>query len=198
MISEVYPAGESCVAAPVHAAAFLRILRGSHRRGFKFRLRRADYFRMEPHSEEPRAILVLEDDAAVRGVFARVLRQHGFTPVLAGSVDEAITAASAHALSAVTVDLSLGRGPTGLDFLSWLRQSPSHRTTPAVILTGSPVLPPGAADRAHDLGARIFFKPQPYSVLLEHLATEVSARALPESAVVRGGMQQSASPHSIS
>jgi len=136
---------------------------------------------MELHPGDHRTVLVLEDDEAVRGVFARVLRQHGYTPVLARSVDEAIAAASTRDLSAVTVDLSLGRGPTGLDFLSWLRQTPAHHDTPAVILTGSPVLPPGAADRACDLRARIFFKPQPYSVLLEHLATEVGAGGLASS-----------------
>jgi len=137
--------------------------------------RSADSPRMEPHPpHESRAVLVLEDDEAVRGVFARVLRQHGYTPVLAGSVDEAIAAASTNDLSAVTVDISLGRGPTGLDFLCWLRRAPAYSTTPAMILTGSPVLPPGAADRAHDLGARVFFKPQPYSILLEHLAAEVA------------------------
>jgi len=129
----------------------------------------ADCQFMEPHDGGP-AVLVLEDDDAVRGVFARVLRQHGYTPVLTATVPEAIAAASEQELDAVTLDLSLGVGASGVDFLSWLRNVPAHRDTPAVVLTGSPVLSRDEADRLDHLGARVFFKPQPYGVLLEHLA----------------------------
>jgi ActR/RegA family two-component response regulator len=67
---------------------------------------------MEPHDGGP-AVLVLEGRRRVRGVFARVLRQHGYTPVLTATVPEAIAAASEQELDAVTLDLSLGVGASG-------------------------------------------------------------------------------------
>lgn len=63
-----------------------------------------------------RRVLVLEDDALMRGLLASVLEQSGFDVVTAANAADAARVCKQSDPDALVVDIELGVGPTGLDF----------------------------------------------------------------------------------
>ena len=70
-------------------------------------------------------------------VLGRVLHEHGYEPVNASSVDEAVRLLSTTAVTAIILDTKLSRGHSGLELLERIRQQPGHKSTPAVVMTGA-------------------------------------------------------------
>jgi DNA-binding response OmpR family regulator len=119
------------------------------------------------------AVLVVEDDSSVQTTLCATLALLGFTPHHADSVHGALLILSREHIDAVTLDIRLadskGLPRSGISLLAYLRATPDYAHVPVLIFTGIPL----SSDdetlvRKH--GAHIFYKPQPYSVLVSHLS----------------------------
>jgi DNA-binding response OmpR family regulator len=119
------------------------------------------------------AILVVEDDLSVQTTLCATLTLLGFTPHGAQSVHEALITLGRERIDAVTLDIRLNN-PThlqrsGLTLLQFLRGTPDYANVPVLIFTGTPLSDADEAlARKHN--ADVFYKPQPYSVLVRHLS----------------------------
>ncbi|MDH5254939.1 MAG: hybrid sensor histidine kinase/response regulator, partial [Gammaproteobacteria bacterium] len=89
------------------------------------------------------AVLIIEDDAAVRDALALVLSLEGYPTRTAGSPAAAVETFADHGaeIDVVVSDFHLGPGKNGLELLEEMREI-AGRDLPAVILSGdtSPVL----------------------------------------------------------
>ena len=129
------------------------------------------------------AVLVLEDDPCVSETLCTVLTLAGFSPHPAQNVDEALAILETEHVDAVSLDMCMpdpkGLKRTGLSFLTILRAMPDRASLPAMILTGMP-LSIEDEDTARRLNAQVFYKPQSYTVLIEHLNRELQRSPVPE------------------
>jgi CheY-like chemotaxis protein len=96
----------------------------------------------EPLSHEERqyslqgaVVLVVDDDAEVRGATRDLLTSWKCAVVTAGSLDEAIDAAEDEDIDMIVADYHLGDGHTGLDVIDALNGNPGERIR-ALIITG--------------------------------------------------------------
>ena len=125
------------------------------------------------------AVLVLEDDPSVRTTLCTMLMLAGFTTHYAVTVDEALAILGREHVDAVSLDVRVpdpqGLERSGLSLLSMLRATPEHAALPALIFTGMP-LSVEEEDAARRLNAPVFYKPQPYSVLIQHLNRQLQSR----------------------
>ena len=125
-------------------------------------------------------VLVVEDEIPVQTTLCATLTLAGFTTRRADNVEDALnTLASVH-VDAVILDVRLpdpkGLQRTGLTVLAYLRTTNEYRRTPAVIFTGVPLSDEDdALVRRHD--AQLFYKPRPYSVIIEALQTMLGVGA---------------------
>src|SRR4051812_18371107 len=97
-------------------------------------------------------VLVVEDDANVRGAICELLRDEGFEPIPAADGSEAISAlgSSGELPSVILLDLAMP-GMNGWQLRMWLRDDPLYSRIPVLILSGIEDLPRearalGAAD----------------------------------------------------
>lgn len=80
-----------------------------------------------------RTVLVVEDDALMRDLLCRALRQAAFVPLPAADATEALRVFPKSDPDGVLVDVNLGAGPTGADLAVRLRRA--HPGLPIVFLT---------------------------------------------------------------
>lgn len=118
------------------------------------------------------AILVVEDEASVQTTLCATLTVMGFKTHVAGTVEAALKVLGTEHIDAVSLDIRLpdpkGLKRTGLSLLAFLRATAEYAHVPVLIFTGQPLSPDDEQlARRHD--AHIFYKPQRYSVLIEHL-----------------------------
>jgi CheY-like chemotaxis protein len=118
-------------------------------------------------------VLVVEDELPVQTTICAALTLMGFKPHRAATVDAALTILGADHVDAVSLDIRLpdptGLYRSGLSLLPLLRAMPEYARVPVLIFTGNPLSPEDEElARHHD--AHVFYKPQPYSVLIEHLS----------------------------
>jgi EAL domain-containing protein (putative c-di-GMP-specific phosphodiesterase class I)/DNA-binding response OmpR family regulator len=81
-------------------------------------------------------ILIVDDDAGVRGLVARVLRNAGFEVLEAASGEAALSVVESEAISLVVLDVGLP-GISGTDVVRALRARPQTATLPVILMTGS-------------------------------------------------------------
>jgi DNA-binding response OmpR family regulator len=120
-------------------------------------------------SEEPRIVLVVEDDASLQRALGGLLGRKGFSPVTATNVSGAIRAAEQRPLDAVILDLLLDGNESGVDFLAWLRRQSEYRRTPVLIYTGRTMLESDAEELILRYRAHVFYKPHPVTLLVDYL-----------------------------
>jgi DNA-binding response OmpR family regulator len=117
-------------------------------------------------------VLVVEDEESVQTTLCATLTVMGFKTHIADTVDAALKVLGTEHIDAVSLDIRLpdpkGLKRTGLSLLAFLRATAEYANVPVLIFTGMPL---SSEDeqlaRRHD--AHIFYKPQRYSVLIEHL-----------------------------
>ena len=114
-------------------------------------------------------VLVVDDDPSIHRLLGRLLTAHGFTPLHAETLSQAIEMAERGGIDALILDLGLRGSQSGLDILRWLRARPRYADTPVLILTGSPSLSEDQEAAIEHHGARVFFKPQKMSLLIDYL-----------------------------
>jgi DNA-binding response OmpR family regulator len=117
-------------------------------------------------------ILVVEDDDLVRTSMCATLTLMGFLPHGAETVDAALKILGTESVDAMVLDVRIpdpsGQQRSGLSLLKFLRATAEYSRVPVLVFTGMTL---SAADeevvRTHN--GHLFYKPQQYSVLIEHL-----------------------------
>jgi CheY-like chemotaxis protein len=97
-------------------------------------------------------ILIVDDNAAFRGMLKTMLKMRGYEPVVAASAAEGLKYAAIPAVEAVLVDYDMP-GTNGLEFCRQLREQnrAAGRELPVWIMTGA--LDPEVGKSAADVGA---------------------------------------------
>ena len=125
-------------------------------------------------------VLVVEDDAPLRTSMCAALTLMGFLPYGAGSVDAALKILGTEPVNAMVLDIRLpdptGQQRSGLSLLKFVRTTAEFAEMPILVFTGMQLSASEEqvvrANRAH-----LFYKPQPYSVLIDHLNGLLNASA---------------------
>jgi CheY-like chemotaxis protein len=102
--------------------------------------------------------LIVDDDTAVAGVFARMLELEGHQVTSAHSADTGFDAAVREQPDALLVDM---RMPVinGLEFLRRVRRDSRLRELPVALITGDHFLAEPILSELHALGATVRYKP---------------------------------------
>ena len=79
-------------------------------------------------------ILIVEDEAAIRGMLTIVLEQAGFTPITAAEVDSAQKILADSFPDLILLDWMLP-GISGVEWARRLKKDPSYRELPIILLT---------------------------------------------------------------
>jgi DNA-binding response OmpR family regulator len=103
-----------------------------------------------------RVVLLVEDDAALRGALARFLELNGFKVIAVSTADEALAAWRTAELSAAIVDLHLSEG-SGRDVVVSIPQP-----IPVIIFSGAP----DESCQLERLRPRTRLVPKPHSLVL--------------------------------
>ena len=119
--------------------------------------------------ERPRVVLVVDDEPSMQTVLSRMLRLHGFDVHLANCSADAIALATIYRLDAAILDLGLKGQRSGLDVLAWFRSQSTYAALPVLIFTGQVDLCEEVQEAIKTHRAHVFHKPQPFSVLIDHL-----------------------------
>ena len=131
------------------------------------------------------AVLVLEDDPSVGTTLCTMLTLAGFTTHCARTVDDALAILGNERVDAVSLDVVVpdpkGLERSGLSLLGMLRTTPDYASLPVLIFTGMP-LSVEEEEAVRELKASVFYKPQPYSVIIQHLTHELRASSLTRAA----------------
>jgi DNA-binding response OmpR family regulator len=118
------------------------------------------------------AVLVVEDEQSLRTTMCAALTVMGFMTHQADSVDAALKILGVEHIDAIVLDVRLpdptGLQQSGLHLLRFLRATPEHAELPVLIFTGVP-LSPSEEELVRQQNGHVFYKPQPYSVLINHL-----------------------------
>ena len=109
-----------------------------------------------PAPEQSRAVLLVEDDAALQGALARFLELNGFTVIAVATADEALAAWRTRELAGAIVDLHLGQG-SGRDVVVSIPQP-----IPVIIFSGAPE----ESCQLERLRPRTRLVPKPHSLVL--------------------------------
>lgn len=96
------------------------------------------------------AILIVEDDAGVRGVLKAMLEREGYRVVAAEDGDQGLRHARAEPPALAIVDVEMP-GMNGFDVCSLIKTDPRLQHVPVVMMTGRPVA--GVPARAQAAGA---------------------------------------------
>src|SRR6266704_4162011 len=85
--------------------------------------------------ERPTTVLVVEDDAASRGLLRSLLEREGYSAMIAADGESGLRVAREHEPDVVLLDIGLP-GLDGLQVTRKLRQTAATRTIPIILLTG--------------------------------------------------------------
>jgi two-component system phosphate regulon response regulator PhoB len=117
-------------------------------------------------------VLVVEDEPSVQHTLCTALTLMGFRTRQADNVDAALTVLANEPIEAVSLDIRIpdpkGLRRSGLSVLAHLRSMDEYASVPVLVFTGMPL----SDDDAEFVGrhnARVFHKPQRYSVVIEEL-----------------------------
>jgi two-component system OmpR family response regulator len=117
-------------------------------------------------SGRPASVLVVDDDVAVAGAFAKALRLDGYQVKIAHSAESALRELQQETPDAIILDF---RMPfiNGTGFLYRLRAQDAHRHVPVMIVTGEPRLSEENKAEFKELGASVRIKPVGLKDLLD-------------------------------
>ncbi|MBI3637383.1 MAG: response regulator, partial [Candidatus Rokubacteria bacterium] len=115
-------------------------------------------------------VLIVDDDADIRTVLGRILREAGYAVVAAADGDEALAAVTASRPDLVLLDIKMPR-MSGFEVLRRLRAAAATHDLPVIVLTASEGQ--GGRDRALGLGATEYLR-KPFST--DALLAEIRER----------------------
>jgi len=137
-------------------------------------------------------ILVIDDSVTFRELLAEVLRESGFTVLVAGSGEEGLRSIAANRPAAVIVDGMLP-GIDGASVVRQVRMDVALRNTPCIMLTGSGEH--GAELRALESGADAYVRKQEDLGMILARVTAVLRRSA--AGVAEGGTASLSEPKKI-
>src|SRR5260221_7171100 len=118
------------------------------------------------------AVLVVEDEAAMRQQLRIDLHDLGYRPAVSASAPEAMELLSRERVAAVLLDLVLDEGEdAGFDLLTWIRNH--HPGLPVIVLSAAQVNS-AAIRKAYELGASSYFVKG--NVPMAHIYSDLAAR----------------------
>ena len=118
------------------------------------------------------AVLVVEDEAAMRQQLRIDLHDLGYRPAVASSAPEAMELLARERVAAVLLDLVLDEGEdAGFDLLTWIRHH--HPGLPVIVLSAAQVNS-AAIRKAYELGASSYFVKG--NVPMAHIYSDLAAR----------------------
>ena len=103
-------------------------------------------------------VLVIDDDEALRSVFARALTREGYSVQVAATAEEALNRVAQDRPDAIFLDLKMPM-INGVGFLYRLRENPANRNIPVALITGERALDDATANDLLALSARVWYKP---------------------------------------
>jgi two-component system, OmpR family, response regulator MprA len=106
----------------------------------------------------PSRVLVIDDDEALRSVFARALTREGYSVQVAATAEEALDQVARERPDAIFLDLKMPL-INGVGFLYRLRENPANRDIPVALITGEHALNDATVDDLRALSARVWHKP---------------------------------------
>ena len=83
---------------------------------------------------EPRRLLVIDDDASICAIIAKLGEKAGLVATIAASVEDATQALRAHRFDCITLDLTIGKN-SGIELLRVLGEMACK--TPVIVISGS-------------------------------------------------------------
>ena len=108
--------------------------------------------------QPPALILIVEDDALLGSVFARVLGSAGYEASVAATPEDGLGKLMDVRPHAIVLDYRMPR-INGLGFLYRLRDTETDRPIPVVVVTGDVPLDDDVQAQFEELGAQVLFKP---------------------------------------
>jgi DNA-binding response OmpR family regulator len=125
-------------------------------------------------------ILVAVDDASLRTTMSAFLTLKNFFPIGADNMANALKVLGGEHIDAVVLDLRLsdptGQHGSGLNLLAFLRATVEYAHVPVIVVAAAPLSHSELETvRAH--GARLFYKTQPFTTLLNYLNRLVDTSA---------------------
>lgn len=105
-------------------------------------------------TNEPKSVLLVEDEAGLRELYEEQLRQAGWLVFAVGNGEEGLALAQNRVPTAAVLDVMLP-GMSGLDMLAEMRQNPKLAETPVIILSALEDIDDRARGLA--LGAKKYF-----------------------------------------
>ena len=121
-----------------------------------------------------RTVLLVEDEAPLRMIISRNIKERGYRLIAVDSVGEALVKMMAQIPDVIILDINLPDG-TGWEVLRWLR---AVNRQPAVIVYSA--VPPSAKRIAEFRPDAVLMKPFPMDCLIELIATV----GLPDSVAI--------------
>jgi two-component system, OmpR family, response regulator MprA len=103
-------------------------------------------------------VLVIDDDEALRSVFARALTREGYRVQVAATAEEALGQVALERPDAILLDLKMPL-INGVGFLYRLRENPANKDIPVALITGERALDDATANDLLTLSARVWHKP---------------------------------------
>jgi two-component system, OmpR family, response regulator MprA len=103
-------------------------------------------------------VLVIDDDEALRSVFARALTREGYRVQVAATAEEALGQVALERPDAILLDLKMPL-INGVGFLYRLRENPANKDIPVALITGERALDDATANDLLALSARVWHKP---------------------------------------
>jgi DNA-binding response OmpR family regulator len=131
----------------------------------------------------PATILIVDDDVVLARAFALALVRAGYRAHAAHSAEEALRELKAAPPDAIVLDFRMPM-INGVGFLYRLREQPTYRHIPVMVVTGESLLPDDVREELQILGAEILQKPLGVAQLL------ASTRALLGQAADANGQTQ--------
>ena len=123
--------------------------------------------------EQPRRILLVDDDKDIRFTLLPVLQEHGFEVQLAASITEALGAIEKRRFEILLSDLNISQPGDGFKVVAAMRKA--HPGCVIVLLTGYPAFESAVEGIHHDVDDYIV-KPADYDALIETLEEKLAAR----------------------
>jgi PleD family two-component response regulator len=127
----------------------------------------------------PRAkpvVLVVTNGLAIQARLEPVLRLHGFRPLRATKLANAMAMVEGTTVDAVVLDAVLGGGQHSLDLAKWLRWQDAHRDTPVVVIAKGGELSDVLHAAFADHNAVVFDLPEQMRDMMVFLRGAVASR----------------------
>ena len=83
-------------------------------------------------------VLIIEDDSPLRELYALYLKRGNISSSAAPTAEQALRVLGTESFDAVLVDVNLGSGMSGLDFIEIMQQNPDFDHIKVIILTSFP------------------------------------------------------------